>query len=224
LAVASNLIAVRKMDFKDFINRLEIDLKKPLPGLKGQMDMVPLPPEMDRFQIRERPDARRGGVLLLFYPDQNQPWLPLILRPKYNGTHSGQISFPGGKQEPDDPDLQFTALREAEEEIGIDARKVEIIGELSQLYIPPSNFSVKPFVGFLNEKPRFIPDATEVEKVLPVPFQHFMNPQNLYRKIIEPRPGYKLDTPFFEIEGNMLWGATAMMLSELMTISKSILR
>ena len=130
---------------------------KELPGKDAHVKMAPQPLDLRRFTTSFSEPPKKSGVLLLFYPDDSTIYFPLIKRPQYPGAHSGQVALPGGKVEEGDPDVVFTALREAEEEIGIDAGKVEVIGSLSELYIPVSNYLVRPFVGYLSEAPIFIP-------------------------------------------------------------------
>jgi 8-oxo-dGTP pyrophosphatase MutT (NUDIX family) len=128
------------------------------------------------------------------------------------------VSFPGGKVEPNDPDLVFTALREAEEEIGIDAGKVEVLGRLTDLYIPTSNFLVSPVLGFLDEKPRFVPEVREVERIIPTAISTVGQPQVRQRTMIPIGEGIQLETPYFALDGEVVWGATAMILSELLQL------
>ncbi len=113
---------------------------KELPGKDAHVKMAPQPLDLRRFTTLFSEPPKKSGVLLLFYQDQGVVYFPLIKRPQYPGVHGGQVGFPGGKMEPSDPDILFTALREAEEEIGIKASKVEVLGQLSDLYIPTSNF------------------------------------------------------------------------------------
>jgi 8-oxo-dGTP pyrophosphatase MutT (NUDIX family) len=128
------------------------------------------------------------------------------------------VSFPGGKVEPSDPDLVYTALREAEEEIGIDAGKVEVVGRLTDLYIPTSNFLVSPILGFLNETPRFVPEAREVDRIIPTAMSMIGHPQIRQRTLVPIGEGRHLETPYFALDGEVVWGATAMILSELLQL------
>ena len=163
-------------------------------------------------------DARRSAVLMLLYPHQDAAFMPLILRPEYGGVHSRQIGLPGGKVEPEDSDLLDTALREAQEEIGIDRRRVEILGELSMMYIPPSNFLVKPFVGMLDHRPEFIPQPSEVDQLIETPVSEFWNTDNQGLHKVQVRGVNRYEVPAFTIQGHVVWGATAMMMSELLSV------
>jgi 8-oxo-dGTP pyrophosphatase MutT (NUDIX family) len=208
------------MNFDKLIQHLISAFDEPLPGAAAQMTMAPIPVDADRFQVLERPNARKGGVLILFYPNEQNTMMPLILRPQYDGTHGGQVSFPGGKCEENDNTVIDTALRESEEEIGIDRKDVTLLGKLSKLYIPPSNFSVEPIVGYTTKRPNFNIDPYEVERLLELPISKFIDPTYVKRKNLTPRNGVILDTPYFDIDNYVIWGATAMMLGELIEIIK----
>ncbi len=203
---------------EDFIKALKDRLQQPLPGIKAQALMSPQLEQDVRFKIKPRPDARQGSVLLLLYPRQNTIWLPLMQRPQYEGHHSGQVSLPGGKGEPDDPDRIYTALRETEEEMGIPRQGVQILGTLSELYIPPSNFVVLPVVGYMPAAPEFKPDPAEVEQVLELSLQDLLE-ENFIRFTDSP-PGslYRIRTPYYPVNERVVWGATAMILSEFVSM------
>jgi 8-oxo-dGTP pyrophosphatase MutT (NUDIX family) len=198
------------------VKKLEKILNLPLPGRIGQEKMAPFPVDENRFPIQIEKGYRKGAVLILFYPDKDLTWVPFIKRPIYDGVHSGQISFPGGKWDQGDSDLKETALREAEEEIGINSNKIELLGSLTNLYIPPSNFLVSPFIGFTPEKPEFVPDPFEVDRIISIPVHQLVH-QSI-RKIGKVRSGngMKLNAPYFEIDKEVVWGATAMILGELL--------
>lgn len=191
-------------------------LQNPLPGKEAHLHMSPQPVDIRRFSEKIPDNHRKSGVLLLFYPEAGNGFFPLIKRPVYSGVHSGQVALPGGKVEPSDPDVIFTALREAEEEIGIDAEKVEVLGRLSDLYIPTSNFLVSPVIGFLSNTPSFIPEQKEVSRIIRTEVHAIFQPEIKKRTHLELGKGIRLDTPYFEIDGEIVWGATAMILSELL--------
>lgn len=206
------------MEFDRLIQLLERVLQLPLPGKSAQMNMSPVPIDMRRFETVLPNTHRKSGVLILFYPDGKGSCFPLIKRPEYDGFHSGQVAFPGGKMEIGDENIVQTALREAEEEVGVDRRDVQVLGKLSDLYIPTSNFLVSPIIGFLEKRPDFIPEAKEVSRVIQTELPLLFNPEIKRRKILTLGPNLNLDTPYFEIDGEVVWGATAMILSELIQI------
>lgn len=210
------------MELKEVVQKLEKILKEPLPGRQAQRSMAPIPIDERRFTQYIRPDHRKGAVLMLFYPEGKEVQVPLIKRRTYEGVHSGQVAFPGGKWEPADGELSNTALRESEEEIGIDSNAVTLIGSLTEVYIPPSNFLVTPFIGFVEQKPEFKPDPYEVERIITCSFDRLLDKQ--YRKItkIKSSSGLELEAPYFDIEDEVVWGATAMMLGEFTRICEDL--
>ena len=156
----------------------------------------------------------------MLYPIKNSIYTLLIQRPLYDGVHSGQVAFPGGRFEESDINLKTTALREAYEEVGIPIKEVEIIGQLTDLYIPPSNFLVTPFIGYVNLQPDFILEKKEVEKIIPVDLFSLNDIGIKFEKIITHSSGNNIKTPFYDIDGLTVWGATAMIISELNVIVK----
>jgi len=168
--------------------------------------------------------AKRAGVLALFYPDsKNETRLILILRKTYKGVHSAQVGFPGGKVEIEDVDLRQTALRETEEEIGVPTEAISVKKAMSPLYIPPSNFTVFPFVGITEKTPRFIKEEAEVEDILEVKLIDFLNENNSIETGVMTSLNKELVVPAFRLNGHNVWGATAMMLSELKDLLKVVL-
>lgn len=207
-------------DFTTFIDKLKIRLQQPLPGLTAHSVMA----SETRLKLKmpspnER--TRESAVLILFYPSDNQVFIPLILRPQYDGVHGGQMAFPGGRAEKEDEHLERTALREAQEEIGVRVSDITVLGKLTKLFIPPSNFYVQPVVGFMTHKPDFYPDPREVDKVIEITLENLKNPKIIGRKTLFVR-GIEVDTPFYEILNTTVWGATAMMVSELLMIIESL--
>lgn len=202
-------------------DRLTERLKLTLPGRDAQIKMAPTPVDENRFTEMENRPARPGGVMVLLYPKNGELYLPLMKRPGYNGAHGGQVSFPGGKAEKEDLNLIETALRETEEEIGIKSKEVSVLGQLSDLFIIASNFKVSPTVGILYHTPQFVPDPYEVEAILEVPISQFYDLEK--RGVEEMRFGkYVIQSPYFNVEGHLVWGATAMMLSELLAVMDDI--
>ena len=229
-------------DFKEKIQLIEQKLSSNnLPGLSSQLKMAPVTrlEEMkakslqttnmktsslqtrtsDELQTRtsDQLSTRTSAVLILFYPKESKPHIALIKRAEDNTVHSNQISFPGGKVEKSDNSLIHTALREANEEVGIITDSVNIIGQLTKLYIPPSNFDVFPIIGATYKTPTFSINC-EVEKVLEVDLRELINPNNYTHKIIQHRNGNEIDVPCYFIQDEVVWGATAMIISELLDV------
>jgi len=204
------------VDFSQAISILTEGLKRPLPGRQAHIKALPADRADQRLRIREAPDARLGGVLILLFPgESNQAMFPLIQRPEYPGIHGGQVSLPGGKFEKGDIDLIGTALRETNEEIGIAPEGIRILGTMSDIYIPPSNFRVTPVVGYTEGPLSFVRDPREVDEVLEVPVSHLMD-RTLHKSAdIRVRGVHLPDTPYFDFHERVVWGATAMILSEL---------
>ncbi|MBP6531756.1 MAG: CoA pyrophosphatase [Bacteroidia bacterium] len=202
----------------DLSRQLRQRLVLPLPGAEAHYKMANVERRVNSSRYKIPDDARKGAVLILFYENEGKICFPLIVRPEYDGVHSGQIALPGGGFEADDETLQNTALREAQEEIGIFKNDVTIIGSLSALYIPPSNFLVHPFVGILTYQPHFVPDETEVAGIIETDLESVMDERLVSEKIIKLSNGMEINTPFFNIQNQTVWGATAMILSEMKSL------
>lgn len=192
-------------------------LKRPLPGRNAQLKMA----HVTRSRYISAPaHARQAGVFATLFPKDDEWHLVLIERnPNDNDRHGGQISFPGGKAEPEDDSMLDTALRETEEEVGIERGSIQVLGRLSELYIPVSNFQVHPFVGFLDYQPDYRIQASEVKKVIEVPVSHFH--QDATKGTTDIRINQHLslkNVPYYKVDDKILWGATAMMVSELMDV------
>lgn len=204
---------------RSFSEELSEKLKLPLPGHQAHLKMSPAN-RKPVSQIQPNQHTKIGSVLILLFYENSNWHTVLIKRALYNGVHSGQISFPGGKKEASDTSLQQTALRETEEEIGVPKNNIEIIGNITELYIPPSRFIVYPFIGISHKHLTFLPDKKEVDKIITVSLNELFSPQNLSIKQITLSNGTTMDSPCFVVNNEIIWGATAMMLSEL----KEILR
>ncbi|MDZ7935298.1 MAG: CoA pyrophosphatase [Emticicia sp.] len=206
------------MNFADFINTLTKRLsEKPLPGHEEIMQQMS--PYRLKAKVEPNASTRRSAVLMMFYPKGEEIYLPLILRPQYDGVHGGQMAFPGGRVELKDKNIQATALREAQEEIGIKAIDVKVIKNLTELFIPPSNMFCQPVVGFMSYKPDFYPDEREVAGIFEVSISEILDPSIVQVRTVETR-GVKLETPCFIIQEQIVWGATALMIAELIEVLK----
>lgn len=197
------------------LNRDELltKLREKLPGEQSWKRMAP----EGRMDFAQEENCTEAGVMLLLYPEAGQTHIVFIKRNEYAGPHSAQISFPGGMKEDADRDLQATALRETEEETGVPASCIEILGKMSPLVIPVSNFCVHPFVGWLDHTPEFNPDRSEVQYLLCPSIAQLLDTKN-HKTGSFNRRGEEMITPYIDIDGEMLWGATAMMFSEFMAI------
>ncbi|MEE4197476.1 MAG: CoA pyrophosphatase [Bacteroidales bacterium] len=203
--------------YSDFFNRLKEEFKRELPGEIAQEKMAP----KVRRHFQSSAKRRNAGVLILLFPKNNQLCTVCIKRTEYDGAHSGQISFPGGKFEPGDGDLEQTALRESMEEIGINPKQVNILGQLTPLHIPVSNFYVVPFVGFYPKVPEFIRDPNEVEKIVEIPLVDLMNPKNCTQQEFH-YGDHAFTAPIYKSKELVIWGATAMIMSEFLEVVKKI--
>ncbi len=192
-------------------------MQAPLPGREAQLRMA----HATRRQYVEAPTAaRQAAVLLALFPKDGE-WNIVLIERNANDRdhHGGQISFPGGKAEPYDGTMLKTALREAEEEVGIAQQEVKILGGLTDLYIPVSNFQVHPFLGYLEAAPTYRLQLEEVNAVLEAPLSHFQQQGRGQVTDIPINSQIMLkNVPYFDLHGRVLWGATAMMLNELLDL------
>jgi len=196
-----------------------------LPGEEAHLKMAPIERLLELKQkARDAKTAKKAGVMVLFYPsEENEARLILILRKTYKGVHSAQVGFPGGKREPEDKTMEQTAVRETEEEIGVPRDHIQILKTLTEIYIPPSNFFVQPYLGIIDETPHFEAQEDEVEALIEVPVSHFMDDAIEITKKLSTSYATDIDVPAYLLNGYVVWGATAMMLSEVRQILKQIL-
>jgi len=203
-----------------FIEDIRQSLKGELPGQEAQYKMT----HAVRRTYKPAPeDARIACVMCLFYEKNGAPHIAFIQRTSKNPNdrHGGQIGFPGGKSEEEDQSREDTARRETEEEIGVKGTDIDILGALTPLYIPVSNFQVYPFVGYLDYEPTFKRQEEEVDAVLEIPFSTFLKEENRKTKDMRFSENVILkNVPYFDLGGHVLWGATAMMMSEVVETVK----
>lgn len=203
----------------ELADRLQGAIHSGLPGAAAHQRMAPVTRSILPVDPADFPQAKTAAVMILLSPQHAVPAITLIERPAYEGVHGGQVSFPGGKMEETDADLLTAALRETREEIGV-TDEIQLIGQLSNVYIPPSNFFVYPFVGFLTTSPAFQPDPREVSRVFNMPIAHLLDPASKGTVPIK-RPEITFDAPCYKYEQYRIWGATAIMLSELEWLLKA---
>jgi 8-oxo-dGTP pyrophosphatase MutT (NUDIX family) len=212
------------MDFQEFLKYVPKLMEVVLPATQAHLKMVPL----DRIQSIsnlniEGKNPKSAAVMMLFYPKNGRTHLVLIVRNSYEGVHSAQIAFPGGKYEVEDITFEKTALRETYEEIGIHPDSMEIIRPFTHLYIQPSNFLVYPFLGICKNEIIFIPDTSEVADIIELPLSVFLAEDVVVSVMISTSYANNIMVPAFKIEDHIIWGATAMMLSELKEVLKKVL-
>jgi 8-oxo-dGTP pyrophosphatase MutT (NUDIX family) len=208
--------------FNVFLNKIRKALVEPLPGTQSQGKMAP--PHRPIELRNPKPGTRviDSAVLILLWPDGDQVSTVFILRPEYDGVHSNQIAFPGGKYEINDVDFVATALREAHEEVGINPETVTILGQLSPLFIPPSQFLVYPIVGYTTVVPVFIPDPIEIKEVIPCHLIDFLKQDAITIQDLKVSERVLPDIPCYKIGKRLIWGATAMIFSELLDIIRPL--
>lgn len=212
------------MNFDEFLISLVKIEKLALPAEMSQFKMSPpYRKKLMDMQKESIKKAKQSAVMALFYPDAaNETKLVLILRKAYNGVHSAQISFPGGKLESNES-ASDAALRETFEEVGVHPENIEVIKELTQVYIPPSNFYVQPFLGISKETPNFVKEEKEVEELLEVKLKDFLNEANVVTKTVSTSYDVEVEVPAYYLNDHLVWGATAMMLSEVKDLLKATL-
>lgn len=213
------------MEFTHFINNIANLKKEKLLATDAHIKMAPL----ERISyLKDKSyseiEPKNAAVLMLVYPKNEVAHLALIVRNTYPGVHSSQIGFPGGKEELEDGTLEITALRETEEEVGVQMKKVTIIRQCSEIYIPPSNFLVTPFLAFSDENLQFTPNPAEVKRVIELPIHHLLNDETIVQTKMTTSYATDINVPAFQVENFLIWGATAMMLSELKELFKNALK
>jgi 8-oxo-dGTP pyrophosphatase MutT (NUDIX family) len=210
------------MTFERLVKQLEKRLGEKLPAALAHEALRATRSDNSPIQFNHSVPPRPGAVLLLLYPGLDGAInFPLIKRPDYVGAHSGQVSFPGGKSEPGETTIQ-TALREAQEEVGINPKEVNVVGLLSEFFVMPSNFMVTPVVGYMDKRPEFVPDKVEVVRILEGDVRRLMPDEAITVSEIVVAKTYKLKAPHFLIDNEIVWGATAMMLNEFRVICASL--
>ncbi|MFN4026997.1 MAG: NUDIX hydrolase [Flavobacterium sp.] len=212
------------MHFEEFLKYTPKIQNAELPATNAHAKMAP----SNRMDLLKAIDftkvvPKRAAVMMLFYPKASQTHLALILRNSYNGVHSSQIAFPGGKVEEDDTSLSHTALRETHEEIGIHPKHINLVRSFTEVYIPPSNFMVYPFMGYAVQELNFVLQQEEVAGLVEFPFADFMNDNIIVNSVMKTSYAGNIEVPGFQVNEHFVWGATAMMLSELKDTLKLVL-
>lgn len=202
-------------------NKIIIGLQGNLPGEIAHAEMAPINRPLSSLAIKKAENIRESAVSVILSVIKDELKAILIERPIYDGVHSGQIAFPGGKKDLTDPHLEYTARRESFEEVGIPVNKGELIGELTEVYIPVSNFLVKPFVYFHDTLPLLIPQEREVAEIITFSITDLLKPSTInHMEVKFPNGVTQKNIPCFHIENKKVWGATALILNELRHIIK----
>jgi len=198
------------------LEKIERGLRAPLPGIPAQLRMATAPRPGHRAYFEVEGTCLKAGVLVLLYERDGELRLLLTRRTELVLHHRGQISFPGGEQHPGES-LEATALREAAEELGLDLGPVRVLGKLTPLFIPPSNYCIYPTVAFLPGAPDFKPQPDEVAEVIEVPVGHLAAPESL-RLETWTIGSRTVNVPYYAYSACKIWGATAMVLAEFLAL------
>jgi 8-oxo-dGTP pyrophosphatase MutT (NUDIX family) len=207
-----------------FIANFKAELMLDLPGVNAHLRLAP-EIRINDLKTGQTPEhAMESAVLIILYPFNERLYTVVILRNEYDGAHSGQISLPGGKAEDSDIDFEYTALREAREEIGIIPAEMEIIGQLSRFYVRPSNFIIYPFIAFCAQRPEFHPDPFEVQKIIEVDIFKDISYEKIVNQTLTFKNNMQVNAPGFPVGGEFMWGATSMIFSELLQVLDSVVK
>ncbi|MGV8995130.1 MAG: NUDIX hydrolase [Flavobacterium sp.] len=210
------------MTFDEFLQLTPKIAKVSLPATESHLKMSPVERRLQLLNHDYNLEvARDAAVMMLIYPDQNAAKIALIVRNSYKGVHSSQVAFPGGKVEKNESTLT-AALRETHEEIGVEPNDINIVRAFSNVFIPPSNFNVYPFLGFCSSQPTFVPDPREVSAMALFSLEDILDDGNLTMQRVEASYSTDIVVPAFKVDNTIIWGATAMMLQELKDVLNSI--
>ena len=211
------------MTFDEFVQLTPKIRKVSLPATESHLKMSPLERRLQLLNHDYKLEvARDAAVMMLIYPNQNTAMIALIVRNSYKGVHSSQVAFPGGKVEKDESILE-AALRETQEEIGVEPTEINIVRAFSNVFIPPSNFNVFPFLGYCCSEPKFVPDPREVSAMALFSLNDILNDTSLTMQKVVASYSTDIVVPAFKVDNTIIWGATAMMLQELKDVLKSFI-
>ena len=207
----------------NFAQQLSYHLEHHLPGEIAHLPLSPSGRGRSSEALKKADKVRESAVAVILFEKSNELHCTLIQRPNYEGTHSGQISFPGGKKEPSDNDLLITSMREAFEEIGVELKEKHLLGSLTSVYIPVSNFSVAPYVFYYPKVPSYIKDNFEVAEIVEININDLLHESVIKHTNIPISNGNMLNNiPYFDLENKIIWGSTALILNELRAIIKRL--
>lgn len=200
----------------ELVQRVRDRISQPLPGHDDFRELSGYQRPDLTSVMSQTPPPKESGVLALLYPHAGELHTMLMLRPAYDGVHSGQVGFPGGHREPGDADIVATALREFQEETGALTGHFEVLGTLSPVYIPPSRSLVTPVLAYTVDLGELAPDPREVAALIPVALRHLMRDDILKRtKVFVSILQREVEVPYWDVDGHVVWGATALMIAEL---------
>jgi 8-oxo-dGTP pyrophosphatase MutT (NUDIX family) len=209
------------MSAQSFLSSFRQTFEFGLPGEEAHQLLMPLKRPLSSVAKANTSNFRESAVGIVLHPFNNSIHCILIRRPSYEGAHSGQISFPGGKRDLDDIDLEYTARRECREEIALPHEHADLIHPLTEVFIPVSKFSVQPYVFFTDNLPELTPDDREVEEIISFDVFDLLRHEKIPTTSIPINSGFTMkDVPYFDIHGHIVWGATAMMLAEMRALLK----
>lgn len=203
------------MKFDNFIDKIDALRAEQAPGIEAHERIFPEVARHRKEALQKDPNPKMSAVAAIFFPTGDETSMLLIERQTYDGVHSGQIGFPGGRVENEDLNLEHTARRETQEEVGIPGETLQLIRPLSEVYIPPSRFLVHPYAFHLGHTPTLELDPREVQSTLVMPVSMLLDDSTVKRGDIPLQGGLKIKTSYFDLDDKKIWGATAMMLSEL---------
>ncbi len=211
------------MEESDFLSQFKKELSNNLPGEAAHQKMAPINRPLSSFALKEAKNIRESAVVIVLFRKNNEIHCILTQRQEYEGNHSGQISFPGGKKDDSDFNLEATARRECFEEIGIPIDSGVLLGQLTDVYVPVSSFKVSPFVIFHYELPPLIRNEREVAEIIDFPLFDLKKEELIARMEVPLTNGVNLkNIPYFKLSNKKVWGATALILSEIKEILLSI--
>ncbi|MCC9041300.1 CoA pyrophosphatase [Myroides sp. M-43] len=213
------------MTFDSLLHKIPEIKSVNLLGMEAQQLMVPA--ERRPYLIVEdfvNRNPRYSAVMMLLYPKGIDTSLLLIERSNGGGVHAGQVGFPGGKYEQEDQTLEVTALRETGEEVGIGAENIEVLKAFTQVYIPPSNFIVQPYLGIMNCTPNLQLSEHEVASIIEMPLSTLLDDSIVKQVGLQTSYANYINVPAYVFNDFTIWGATAMMLSELKEMLKEVFR
>ena len=211
---------IASLDF--IVDRINKSLLKGLPGEVAHIKLAPQHRKPASEYLSHVQNYKTGCVVSLIVKNNNDEWCLLLMErvSHEKDVHSNQISFPGGKFEEDDETFFDAALRELREELGVNPELINLISPLTELYIPPSNFLVKPFLCFSNYQLTYNPNKSEVRSFMEIPLSFFLEESNVIQGGFKSARGYDVNAPFYEYNSHKIWGATAMMIAEIVDLLK----